>query len=169
MHQSARPTTILYPFGISKSPLETLIKEINADVKLTSDESKANIFVTTKSHYSRKPKSLSNALNLGIPVHVLKRNSKDQVKRFLEKFSGKIKDNDNSNFSAFSNNTEVTVALDELKFAIQQLYAGENRVELNAQNSFIRRLQHKAAAKEGVNSVSVGEGHNRRVVLEKVW
>ena len=116
---------------------------------------------------------MSNALNLGIPVHVLKRNSKEQVKRFLEKFSGKVKDdtygNLNGNFSAFSNNTEVTSALDELKFAIQKLYSGENRIELNAQNSFIRRLQHKAAAKEGINSVSVGEGQDRRVVVEKVW
>ena len=171
VHKNAMPTTILYPFGISRSPLETLIKETNADVKLTSDESKANIFVTTKSHYSRKPKSLSNALNLGIPVHVLKRNSKEQVKRFLEKFSGKIKENynGNGNYSAFSQNTEVTIALEELKFAIQQLHDGENRIELNAQNSFIRRLQHKAAAKEGINSVSVGEGQHRRVVLEKVW
>ena len=161
----------MYPFGISRSPLETLIRETNADVKLTSDESKANIFVTTKSHYSRKPKTLSNALNLGIPVHVLKRNSKEQVKRFLEKFSGKIKENynGNGNYSAFSQNTEVTIALEELKFAIQQLHDGENRIELNAQNSFIRRLQHKAAAKEGINSVSVGEGQYRRVVLEKVW
>ena len=142
-------------------------------MKLTSDESKANIFVTTKSHYSRKPKSLSNALNLGIPVHVLKRNSKEQVKRFLEKFSGKVKENYNENlngnYSAFSHNTEVTIALEELRFAIKQLHDGENRIELNAQNSFIRRLQHKAAAKEGINSVSVGEGHYRRVVLEKVW
>ena len=173
VHKSARPTTILYPFGISKTPLETLIKETNADVKVTSDESKANIFVTTKSHYSRKPKSLSNALNLGIPVHVLKRNSKEQVKRFLEKFSGKIKENYNEsingNYSAFSHNTEVTIALEELKFAVQKLNDGENRIELNAQNSFIRRLQHKAAAKEGINSVSVGEGQYRRVVLEKVW
>ena len=48
-------------------------------------------------------------------------------------------------------------------------YSGENRIELNAQNSFIRRLQHKAAAKEGINSVSVGEGLERRVVVEKVW
>ena len=46
---------------------------------------------------------------------------------------------------------------------------GEKRIELTAQNSFVRRLQHKAAAKEGVSSLSVGEGASRRVVLEKVW
>ena len=75
----------------------------------------------------------------------------------MEKFSGKVKENYNENingnYSAFSHNTEVTIALEELKFAIRQLHDGENRIELKAQNSFIRRMQHKSAAKEGINSV----------------
>ena len=52
---------------------------------------------------------------------------------------------------------------------VKQIFDGEHRIELNAQNSFIRRLQHKAAAKEGISSISIGEGSKRRVILEKVF
>ena len=157
----------LYPFGISKSSLESLIKDSGASIKVTDNESNAKIFLTTKSHYSRKPKALENAQNLGISVHVLRKNTKDQLKKFLEKYSGGAQKIRSS--SAFENNSSVNIALEEAHYGIKQIFDGEQRVELNAQNSFIRRLQHKAAAKEGINSISIGEGSNRRVVLEKVW
>ena len=60
-------------------------------------------------------------------------------------------------------------ALEELQTAVRRIFDGEMRVELNAQNSFVRRLQHKAASKEGIHSMSIGEGTTRRVVLEKGW
>ena len=157
----------LYPFGISKSSLESLIKDSGASIKVTDNESNAKIFLTTKSHYSRKPKALENAQNLGISVHVLRKNTKDQLKKFLEKYSGGVQKIRSS--SAFENNSSVNIALEEAHYGIKQIFDGEQRVELNAQNSFIRRLQHKAAAKEGINSISIGEGSNRRVVLERVW
>ena len=157
----------LYPFGISKGSLESLIKDSGASIKVTDSESSAKIFLTTKSHYARKPKALENAQNLGIPVHVLRKNTKDQLKKFLEKYSAGTQKIRSS--SAFENNSAVNIALEELHYGIKQLFDGAHRVELNAQNSFIRRLQHKAAAKEGVSSISIGEGPNRRVVLEKVW
>ena len=158
--------TLLYPFGISKGPLESLIKESGASVKVTNNESNAKIFLTTKSHYSRKPKALEIAQELGIPVHVLRKNTKDQVKKFLDKYSAKSRI---KSTPAFENNSSVNIALEELHYGVRQIFNGEQRVELNAQNSFIRRLQHKAATKEGINSSSIGEGSNRRVVLEKVW
>ena len=60
-------------------------------------------------------------------------------------------------------------ALVELQTGVSRIFDGEMRVELNAQNSFVRRLQHKAASKEGMHSMSIGEGTTRRVVLEKGW
>ena len=89
------------------------------------------------------------------------------IKKFLEKYSGGAQKIRSS--SAFENNSSVNIALEEAHYGIKQIFDGEQRVELNAQNSFIRRLQHKAAAKEGINSISIGEGSNRRVVLERVW
>jgi len=156
----------LYPFGISKGALETLIKDSGASIKVIDNESNAKIFLTTKSHYARKPKALENAQNLGISVHVLRKNTKDQLKKFLEKYSGGVQKIRSS--SAFENNSSVNIALEEVHYGIKQIFDGEHRIELNAQNSFIRRLQHKAATKEGISSISIGEGSNRRVVLEKV-
>ena len=49
---------------------------------------------------------------------------------------------------ARSNNSSVNIALEEAHYGIKQIFDGEQKVELNAQNSFIRRRQHKAAAKE---------------------
>ena len=166
------PKISLFAFGVSKAPLKSLIKECGASLKVTEDQSEAKIFLTTKSHYSKKPKSLEKAQNLGINVHVLRKNSKDQVKKFIEKY---IPDpiNKVSSFGVssnpFSNNTSISRALEELEFALIKISNGEKRIELTAQNSFVRRLQHKAAAKDGVSSLSVGEGASRRVVLEKVW
>ena len=155
----------LYPFGISKGSLKSLIKEYGASLKITDNENDAKIFLTTKAHYSRKPESLHKAQQMGIPVHVLRKNSKEQVKKFLEKYTPEIK----KKSFAFGTNHTVVNALEELQAGVRRIFDGEMRVELNAQNSFVRRLQHKAASKEGIHSMSIGEGTTRRVVLEKGW
>ena len=73
------------------SSLKSLIKEYGASLKITDNENDAKIFLTTKAHYSRKPESLHKAQQMGIPVHVLRKNSKEQVKKFLEKYTPEIK------------------------------------------------------------------------------
>jgi predicted RNA-binding protein Jag len=55
------------------------------------------------------------------------------------------------------------VALREAEEAITQVRDTKKSVDLNPQNSYIRRLQHQTVQKVGLHSESVGDEPKRRV------
>jgi predicted RNA-binding protein Jag len=58
-------------------------------------------------------------------------------------------------------------ALKEAEDAISRVWEFDGPVELNPQNSYLRRLQHELASRYNVKSVSIGQEPNRRVVYYK--
>tara|TARA_B110000438_G_scaffold56961_1_gene57013 strand:- start:3303 stop:4901 length:1599 start_codon:yes stop_codon:yes gene_type:complete len=155
----------IYPFGIQKNKLKNSSKIGLNNISIVSSPEKAEIIVTTKSNYSREPKSrvLETAEKLGIPIHILRKGSSDQIIRFL----GKIKDKnkiENSNLYLESKNSD---GLNEVKLAIKKIQNGENEVELSPRDANIRRRQHFFASNQGVGTKSIGKELNRRLVLKK--
>ena len=58
-------------------------------------------------------------------------------------------------------------ALEETEAAVQRVLAGEHKVTLAPQTSFIRRLQHGLAARYNLGSASAGREPGRRVVIRR--
>lgn len=73
-----------YLFGANRSRLEQMAREGRREIKIASDLKQADIFLTTRSYYRRKPQKIRDAEALGIPVYVLKSNNAAQMKQCLD-------------------------------------------------------------------------------------
>jgi len=160
--------TKVFPFGIPKSAINEIIVETNSPVAVVDFADAAEIFVTTKSHYSRRPTAVRRAERDGVMVHVLRRGTKEQIKQFLKRFSQNripAQNGINADYDDLEQGGRAREALKETESAIGRVVSGERRVELMAQPPFVRRLQHGLAARNNLGSASMGKEPSRRVVI----
>jgi stage III sporulation protein SpoIIIAA len=73
-----------YLFGANRARLEQSAKEKREDLKVATDIKQADIFLTTRSYYRRKPQKIRDAEALGIPIYVLKSNNTAQMRQCLD-------------------------------------------------------------------------------------
>ena len=154
--------TRVHPFGVPLPALKQAIGDSGAAVELVESANDADILVTTKSHYNRRPTEVRHAERDGVPVYVLRRGTSDQIAQFLRRFSP---GDTNGASYAGTENYQVSVALKEAEQAIEMVRNGKRRVELSPQAAYIRRLQHSLAARSNVGSSSTGRDDGRRVVI----
>ena len=146
----------LFPFGVSRGAIEQAIRVTRSPVEIVDNLDQAQVLVTTKAHYRRGPQAVRMAEERGKPVHVLRSNNPPQIAQFVRSL-------------VFRNGAGgiLDVALQEAEEAVQQVWRGENVVELAPQRSYIRRLQHQVADRYNLMSTSVGEEPNRRLTIFK--
>ena len=125
-------------------------------IDLVDDLDTAEVVVTTKQFFRTMPKLLKKAEDSGKSILVLKRNSTVQIRDFLNDLSG---NNDNTQ--------HIEVAIQEASLAAEQIEAGEDRVVLNPQTSYVRKLQHQIAEDLRLTSFSVGKEPKRRVTIAR--
>jgi stage III sporulation protein SpoIIIAA len=77
-------TLRFYLFGANRSRLEQVAKEGRKQLKIAADLKQADIFLTTRSDYRRKPQKIRDAEALGIPIYVLKSNNAAQMRQCLD-------------------------------------------------------------------------------------
>jgi stage III sporulation protein SpoIIIAA len=77
-------TLRFYLFGANRSRLEQTAKEGRKQLKIAADIKQADIFLTTRSYYRRKPQKIRDAEALGIPIYVLKSNNAAQMRQCLD-------------------------------------------------------------------------------------
>ena len=84
--QQSRQVRMLrfYLFGTNWSRLEQIAKEKRKELKVATDLKQADIFLTTRSYYRRKPQKVRDAEALGIPIYVLKSNNAAQMRQCLD-------------------------------------------------------------------------------------
>ncbi len=82
-NQLARPLQF-YLFGTNRSRLEQIAKEKQRDLRIAANLKQADIFLTTRSYYRRKPQKIRDAEALGIPVFALKSNNVTQMRQCLD-------------------------------------------------------------------------------------
>lgn len=147
----------LYPFGVNRHRLEEAIQETAAPVSLVEDPAEANLLVTTKNFYRRKPQIVRDAEDKGLPIYVLRSNTLPQMRQLLHSF-----------VMAEGKGESVEAALMEVEDGISQILSGEKgTVELTPQPAHLRRLQHQRAESYGLDSHSFGKEPSRRVRLFK--
>jgi len=145
-------TTRIYPFGINRIRLEQAISHLELPAKLASDVKEANLLITSKSHYRRKPQPILDAEAAGISIYVLRNNKSAHMERSLINI-----------FDLETPEEPISLATKEAEEAIAQVLSGKKAVELSPQNSYLRMLQHQLAERHSLSSQSTGREPRRRV------
>ncbi len=73
-----------YLFGINRSRLEQVARKGQENLKFVADLKQADLFLTTRSYYRRKPQKIRDAEARGIPIYVLRNNDAAQMRRCLD-------------------------------------------------------------------------------------
>lgn len=141
----------IYPFGVSRQRLEQALRETRFPGSIVDHLDDADVVITLRPYYRRKPQTLHDAEARGIPIYVVKSNTIVQLEQVL-----------------LTMRTEragdpVVAALKEAEEGISQALNVYGPVDLHPQNAYIRRLQHMLAQRYNLSSRSVGHEPNRYV------
>ena len=148
----------LYLFGVNRGRIEQVAKELRLNLDIVNNLSDANLFVTSKSYYRRKPQKVRDAEAANLPIYVLKSNTPTQIRQLLDTISPTAGE---------SKKGRLELALGEAEEAVNQVKSGQGVVELSPQSAYIRRLQHLIAERNNLLSKSSGKDPNRRVRIYK--
>ncbi len=148
------PSTLrVYPYGIGQNRLKQAAQNLHLPVAIVKDLEDADVVMTLKNYYRKRPQPISMAEKRGVPTYVLRCNTVAQMESCLA--------------DIFELETEVVdpfaVAMQETQEAIQKVLAGARVVELSPQNAHIRRQQHQMAREANLISHSYGKEPHRRV------
>jgi stage III sporulation protein SpoIIIAA len=148
----------LYLFGVNRGRIEQAAKELRLSLDIVSNLKDANLFVTSKSYYRRKPQRVKDAESANLPIYVLRSNTPSQVRQLLDNIYPSVSP---------GKADRLKFALGEAEEAVGQVKEGRGVVELSPQNAYIRRLQHLVAEKASLSSKSLGKDPHRRVTIYK--
>jgi stage III sporulation protein SpoIIIAA len=149
--RAARPRAI-FPYGISRSYLEQSIRDLELPVRVLGNLDGADVVLTLKNYYRRRPDILRQAESAGLPVHILKSNSVAQVKEALIRIYGEERAD-----------PAVQSALEEALEAIRRVKSTLRPEEISPQNAYVRRLQHQLVAENDLVARSTGKEPQRRL------
>jgi len=143
----------IFPYGIARDRLERAARRMHVPVYLVNDLGQAEVLITTKGFYRKRPRMVADAERSGLPVYVLRANTVAQMEACL----GEV-------FNIESGAPDsLSQALREAKEAVRHVQAGVPEVELAPQNAYVRRSQHELAHAAGLASESRGKDPHRRV------
>ena len=146
-------TMQLYAFGIPRNRLAQSVRQLGVPAEIVDSLEDADVLITAKAYYRQRPKIISEAEHLNIPIYVLRSNSLTQMENCLA---------DLFSLSA-AESTPYEDAIEESESAVRRVLAGERMVDLAPQNAFIRRQQHEMARTANLVSHSYGKEPYRRV------
>ena len=148
----------LYIFGVNRGRMEQIAKDMQLSPDIVDSLNDANLLVTSKSHYRRKPQKVRDAETANLPIYVLKSNTPAQFRQLLNTIYPRTDAEKADQFK---------LAIAEAEEAVSQVKRGQEAVELSPQSAYIRRLQHLIAERNALSSQSTGKDPNRRVRIYK--
>lgn len=141
------------PYGIARNRLERAARRMHVPVYLAKDLGQAEVLITTKGFYRKRPRMVVDAERRGLPIYVLRANTVAQMEACL-----------NDIFELEQRpSPSLEQALREAEEAIRQVSEGTPEVELSPQTARVRRRQHELAREADLNSYSVGKEPHRSV------
>ncbi|MBC8333547.1 MAG: AAA family ATPase [Anaerolineae bacterium] len=145
----------LYSYGVARNRLRQAARQLNVPIQTETELHEAQAVVTLRHHFRKRNSAIIEAETLGIPIYVLRSDTRTQLMRFLSglfnmKPTGSMKPDDEE-------------ALQRTQQAIRAVLEGERWVELDPASSYIRRLQHQMAEQNNLTSYSHGKEPHRRV------
>lgn len=145
----------IFPYGIARNKLDRAIHELGLQAIMARRIEDADVIITMKQQERRDTARLQEAVNSGIPVHVIRNNTYQQIVGALSEL-----------YRMSSMDTEIE-AIHEARAAIREVLATSRPIELSPRNAYMRRLQHKLANQSHLSSESVGSEPLRRVRISK--
>ena len=178
----------VFLFGVGRDKLEAAAAESGTVVQIVNELRRADLVLTTKTHYRRGSQLVRIAESSGTPVCVLRKNTMPQLQEFLKtvikdwhgggngRGHGKMPDlgpdlsnrDDGPPFTGGNGSPTMETAMDEAEEAANRVLGGEQTVHLAPQRSYIRRLQHLLGQRYNVASVSQGREPERAVMFYRV-
>ncbi len=145
----------IFPYGVARNKLERAIREMGLNAVMARHLEDADVIITVKQQERRDAHRLEEAVRAGIPVHVIRSNTYQQIVGALHDL-----------YHMEEMDTELA-ALHEARAAISEVLATSHPVELTPRNAYLRRLQHQLAEQHQLFSESVGSEPYRRVRIMK--
>ncbi len=151
----------VYAYGMGHTRIIEMAKQLGVPIEMVEDMRSADVLVTIKTYYRRRPKLILDAERRNIPIHVLRANTDTQVENFLIDLFQLDMQKEDDPFEA---------AMDEVQQAIMRVRSGTDSVDLLPQAAHIRRRQHEAIRAENLASHSYGREPKRyvRVFREEI-
>jgi hypothetical protein len=150
-----REVVRVFPYGVARNRLIQAAKRLGVPILVENDIGQAQVVVTLRTHFRKRPKPIVDAEHHGTPIYVLRSNTISQMEAFLSGLfnlspSGPRPQNEDE-------------AMHQTQSAIDAVLNGERWVELAPASSYVRRLQHQMARQANLHSYSFGKEPNRRV------
>ncbi|RME82095.1 MAG: AAA family ATPase [Caldilineae bacterium] len=143
----------VYCYGVGQNRLRAAAQNLGVPLEITQDLHKAEVVITLKNYYRKRPQPIIEAEDRNIPVYVLRSNTVRQMEILLaDIFVLNV-----ATVDPFSQ------AMEETRQAVEKVLAGAPVVELSPQPPQIRRQQHRLAREANLISHSYGREPNRRV------
>lgn len=130
----------IYSYGVARNRLRQSAKHLKVPISIESDLDDVQAVVTLRHHFRKRTQPIVEAENRGIPLYVLRSDTKTQLKRFL---SGLF----NLSPTGPEERSEEE-ALRQTQKAVKAVLDGERWVELDPASSYVRRLQHQMLARQ---------------------
>jgi stage III sporulation protein SpoIIIAA len=142
----------IYPFGVNGQHLERALRAMRLPAVVAPGLDEADLVLTVRPKARQGTKIMLAAQEHNLPVHVMKKNVSSQIVKFLKFY-----------FKVGGREATEEIALREVEDAIIEVMNTKKSIDLNPQNSYVRRLQHQRVDESGLRSESVGEEPKRRL------
>ena len=154
------PRVHVHPFGVTRERLEQAAQAVRVSIQMVDALADADLVLTTKSHFRRRPPLLRDAEELGKPVFVLRRNTAAQIRSFLHEVTAAP----GGGNGLFPGSWERGAA--EATAGVERILSGRaSSAELSPQTAEVRRAQHQVAEAARLHSRSAGREPRRRVTI----
>ena len=161
----------VFLFGVGRDKLEAAMAEAGKSAQIVNELRRADLVLTTKTHYRRGSQLVRIAEANGKPVYVLRKNSQPQLQDFLRSVVGQWGRPGGRPPSPAAEEPpppNIERAMQEAEEAANRVLSGEPTVKLSPQRSHIRRLQHMLGQRYNVASTSQGREPERAVLFYRV-
>ena len=148
--------TRVFPYGVGRERLLNSIRYFGLGTRVASSVDEADIILTTRLHYRKRPEPIRAAEDKGVSIYVLRKSTPVQIEQFLKSLSVSWEE---------PSGRDPTDALQEAEEAVQHIMGGEPSVELSPQSAYVRRMQHLLAERYNLSSASTGRAPRRRVII----
>jgi len=143
----------IYSYGVGLNKLRTAAQRMGVPAQFVDDLRRADVIVTLKSYYRKRPQPIVEAEERRLPVYVLRSNTMIQMESFLADLFGVSDELGDT----------LDTAMRETQEAIRRVLTGAQAVDLSPQPSAVRRQQHQAARTANLVSHSQGRDPYRHV------
>jgi len=147
----------VYPYGIARNRLIEAARRFKLPLRVVDSLDEADVLLTLKNFYRRRPRLISDAEHQGVSIYVLRSNTVTQIEDFLVEL-----------FEVASGPTEgaddlLQRAMREAREGIQAVMNGMPSIDLAPQKASIRRQQHELARQANLQSHSYGRDPDRHI------